>query len=333
MAEVFNTFLLPYYKEQGLYCKFDNPVPADEEFLLKKRESNLKNWVIPINEARIEDGLDAVPWGEVPLVPINTMPLSGAGGNDDEGEPAKAIIKKELTQEYKDKYWEVFIKRVTPLENEFRRGITKLFQEQELKALRALRKGKAISKDVDDVLRVTHDEREIMKFLEFVLPRVTETIQLNGTSAMAELGVEVNFDVTNPNVVKWIKKRCGDSIKSILDTTKDKLRKTLAEGIEAGESIPHLASRVSAVYDEAKGSRAIKIARTETMSASNQGALQAYDQSGVVKKKEWLIAGGACDECIPMQGEAVKLHSSFSCGVDSPPLHPNCRCTVLPVIK
>ena len=140
IAETLNAFLIPYYKEQGLYCKFDNPVPADEEFLLKKRESNLKNFVITTNEARVEDGLDEAPWGKVPLAPMNIMPLSGAGGSK-EGEPAKAIIKKELSQEYKDKYWEVFIKRITPLEGEFKRGIIRLFQEQENRVLRALRKG------------------------------------------------------------------------------------------------------------------------------------------------------------------------------------------------
>ena len=51
ISEIINTFLLPLYKEDGLYCEFDNPVPVDEEFELKKRESNLKNWVININEA------------------------------------------------------------------------------------------------------------------------------------------------------------------------------------------------------------------------------------------------------------------------------------------
>ncbi|GAJ18034.1 unnamed protein product, partial [marine sediment metagenome] len=40
------------------YCKFDNPVPADEEFLLKKRESSLKTFIMTPNEARVEDGLD-----------------------------------------------------------------------------------------------------------------------------------------------------------------------------------------------------------------------------------------------------------------------------------
>ena len=336
-AQTLNVTLIPLYKEPGLYCKYDNPVPSDEEFLLKKRESDLKNWVIPVNEARVKDGLDEAPWGKVPLAPFGIGPL-GSATEAATPAPAKTIIPKKYTEDFRREYWNQYIKRITPLENEFKRGMIKLFQEQELRALRALRKKKdiiGITKDIDDVLRITHDERTIKDFAEFTLPRITEMVKINGTSAYAELGVSGSFDVTNPKVIKWIKARTGELIKSLGDTTLDKLRKTLAEGVANGEKIPSLASRVSAVYDEAKGSRAIKIARTETSAASNNGALQAYDQSGVVKEKEWLRGGGEeCDICDSLEAEGpIPLHSSFSGGFDAPPAHPNCICTILPVIE
>jgi len=136
IAEVFNTFLIPIYKTAGLYCKFDNPVPIDEEFLLKKREVNLKNFVIAPNEARVEDGLDEVPWGEVPLVSAQIMPLTIGAVKP---KPEKSIDKEELKQGY--------------MEDEFRRGLIKLFQEQELEVLRTLRS----KKSVDDILKVICD--------------------------------------------------------------------------------------------------------------------------------------------------------------------------------
>ena len=141
--QVYDSFLLPLYKEEGLYCKYDNPVPEDKEYLIRKRDSDMRNFEITINEARVEDGYDEVPWGKVPLVPFNIMPLSSGenGSNKPEPEPEKSIINKEITEEYKENYWKVFIKKVTPLENEFRRGMSKLFQEQENEALRILRKG------------------------------------------------------------------------------------------------------------------------------------------------------------------------------------------------
>jgi len=343
--EVFNTFLLPMYGDKGLYCKYDNPVPVDNEFRLKQRESNLKNYVISPNEARVEDGLDEADWGKLPLAPFSIAPLDVSKPAKPKPEPepkktVKAIKAVKYTAEYKKQFWELFIKRITPHENEFKRGIIRLFQEQENRALRALRKGKAITKDVDDVLRITHDEREIMKFTEFALPRITEMVKINGEAAMAELGVEIAFDITNPKVIKWIKDRCGLLIKSISDTTLDKLKKTLAEGVANGESIPNLADRIGIVYDEAKGSRAVKIARTETLSASNSGNLEAYRQSGVVEKKEWFYSGPVgndeeeCEICadIARQG-AIDIDKPFKGGFDAPPAHPNCRCVVLPVIK
>jgi len=334
IAEIFNTFMMLLYKEKGLYCKFDNPVPADDEFLLKKRESNLKNFVINVNEARVEDGLDEVSWGKVPLVPMNIMPLGSDGGSlPPKEEPSKTVKAVKYTAEYKKRYWELFIKRITPLEADFKRGMVRLFQEQELRALRALRKGKSVvKKDIDDVLRITHDEREIMKFTEVVLPRITQIVKINGEAAAAELGIA--FDVTNPKVVKWIKERGGMLIKSISDTTLEKLKKTLAEGIANGESIPNLASRISGVYDEAKESRSVLIARTETITASNSGSYQAYKQSGVVEKKEWLATmdDRVRDEHAAMNGEVVDLDKPFSNGLMFPS-EPNCRCTVLPVIS
>ncbi len=331
-AEVLNTFLIPLYKTPGLHCQFDNPVPADEEFLLKKRESDIKLFVMPINEARLEDGKPPVRWGETPLVPMSIVSFGSDGGST-EPKPKKAIVEK-YSEEYKRRYWEIFIKRITPLEANFKRGIIKLFQDQELRALRALRGKKISEADVQNVLRVTHDEREIMKFTAFTLPRITQAVKINGEAAMAELGVDIAFDVTNPAVVRWIKKRSGFLIKSISDTTLDKLRKTLAEGVQAGESIPSLASRVSSVYDEAKGYRAVRIARTETISASNSGSLEAYKQSKVVEKKEWLATmdDRVRDEHAAMNGEVVGLNESFSNG-EMFPSSPNCRCTILPVIE
>ena len=335
--EVFNTFLLPLY-DIGLYCKYDNPVPIDEEFILKKRESDLKCFVITPNEARVEDGLDEVPWGKVPLVPMNIMPLSSGSELRPEPEPPKALLdwaikEYKYTEDYKRKYWELFIKRITPMEEDFKRAMIKLFQEQELRALRALRGKKSIeTKDIDDVLRVTHDEREIMKFAEVVLPRITQMVKKNGEAAAAELGL--GFDVTNPEVMKWIKKHTGESIKSILDTTFEALKRTLAEGVEAGESIPKLAARITKEYEDCKGYKAVRIARTETITASNSGAYQSYKQSGVVKKKEWLATmdDRVRPEHASMNGQVVDLDKPFSNG-EMFPSSINCRCTVLPVLK
>jgi SPP1 gp7 family putative phage head morphogenesis protein len=210
----------------------------------------------------------------------------------------------------------------------------KYFQEQELEVLRALRKNKSITKDVSDALNVPKSKNELEALIEVALPRITEIVKINGTAAFAELGIEGSFDVTNPEVIKFIKKRAGLLIKSIGDTTLEKLKKTLAAGVDIGESIPNLADRISEVFTEAKGYRSELIARTETITASNEGSLEAYKQSGVVEKKQWLATmdDRVRDEHAAMNNEKVKLNEPFSNG-EMAPSSPNCRCTILPVIK
>ncbi|MGI0130147.1 MAG: phage minor head protein, partial [Thermoplasmata archaeon] len=83
--------------------------------------------------------------------------------------------------------------------------------------------------------------------------------------------------------------------------------------------------------------RSNTIARTETLTASNRSALIGYKRAGV-EKVEWLLApdydpkddGG---ECEPLDGAQVESGQMFpDAGVDAPPLHPNCRCTIIPVV-
>jgi len=72
----------------------------------------------------------------------------------------------------------------------------------------------------------------------------------------------------------------------------------------------------------------------------------------VVEGKEWLVAFDerTCEFCMSVKGEynldqeffekgdtvtgteGGKLPVNFS-NVEAPPLHPNCRCTIIPVIK
>jgi len=53
------------------------------------------------------------------------------------------------------------------------------------------------------------------------------------------------------------------------DTTYDAITSAIDAGNAAGESIPQIADRIQAVFDDASDSRAATIARTEVISAYN----------------------------------------------------------------
>jgi len=69
------------------------------------------------------------------------------------------------------------------------------------------------------------------------------------------------------------------------------------------------------------------VARTEVIAASNEGALRGYEEMGV-SKSEFYPSADACEECLAEAGEypVGEAHGKI-------PVHPNCRCVLLPVIE
>jgi SPP1 gp7 family putative phage head morphogenesis protein len=100
-----------------------------------------------------------------------------------------------------------------------------------------------------------------------------------------------------------------------------------------------LDAQMHAYADRLHKYRAETIARTETMTASNQGQLelwqQAVDEGQLTgtEEKEWIVTDDTklCPICEPFAGQRVPMTGSFSADgleIDAPPAHPNCRCTI-----
>lgn len=98
IEETLNEKLMPMYDE-NLFIAYDSVVPADKQFELQERISNLNSYITSINEEREKMGLDSVEWGDVPLAPAGIAPLGsqqptteggipgfpGGGGNAERG--------------------------------------------------------------------------------------------------------------------------------------------------------------------------------------------------------------------------------------------------------
>lgn len=145
------------------------------------------------------------------------------------------------------------------------------------------------------------------------------------------------FDVTNPKAVAWIKAHAAETITGISDATRDAIRDVVEEAFTAQFDVDDLAAEIETLIGDKD--RAESIARTETMRASNEGQVQAWDQAteqGLLtgtESKEWITTPDdrLCPVCAPMDGETVALGDRFDVdgeSIDSPPAHPNCRCTV-----
>lgn len=119
----------------------------------------------------------------------------------------------------------------------------------------------------------------------------------------------------------------------ITQGTRELIRGTVTRAVKEGWSNDELASELKANTAFSK-ERALLIARTESRFAGTGGHLAGWNASSVIQKKEWAAFPGCCDLCQSLDGEQVALDEEFSAGSRlGPPLHPRCRCRILPVLK
>jgi len=154
-------------------------------------------------------------------------------------------------------------------------------------------------------------------------------------AAPKSLSIEMQFDVTNPKAVKWVKEHALRLVDDLSKTTIENLRDVILSGFEEEKTVDEIAKEIADVIDDS--ARAEMIARTETMEAANEGQSQLWDQAiedGFLTGKErqvWIVTDDdrLCPECADLDGEEAELDGEFpGDGGDGPPLHPNCRCTV-----
>jgi HK97 family phage portal protein len=70
-----NEQLIPWYDSSGrLFVASQDPVPINADQGLAQMEKDLRYGVITINEVRQERGLQAVPWGDTPWLPLQWAP-------------------------------------------------------------------------------------------------------------------------------------------------------------------------------------------------------------------------------------------------------------------
>ncbi len=209
--------------------------------------------------------------------------------------------------------------------------------------------GKGVTRKLDPLFDA---EANLKRLIALFAPLYTDHVREAGQQAMLLVGV-AGFDFEDPYVTRFLTSRNKKVSQGIDQETDKQLRAELVAGLAEGESIAELTARVEKVYGAAAGFRAERIARTETIRANNFASQAAWMQSEVVESKEWFTAKDerVCEFCGPMDGRIVGLKDRyFDKGdtfdgrdggtlkldyeaIEGAPLHSNCRCTLLPVLK
>ncbi len=344
--DTLNRQLIPEF-ENNIYIEHDNVVPEDEEFKLKKSSEGLKNGGLLVDEWRRANGWEELPdgKGQILYTPLNMMPTSITGDGvlptnlpPMASEPPSEPKAKALTPEHKERIWKVFDNAAVKNERLFISTLKKYFQEQQDKVNAALTK--SIKEPTENPDELINWQSEGIFLLSKLTPLWMESLKEGFNTANVLFSFGLTEEMLQPRFLQWIKQYGATQVKGINDTTKEKIQKTLTEGVAEGESIPKLRDRVSEVFTEAKTSRAEKIARTETHNTVSMGTFETYTTANV-QQKEWLttIDGRERDWHATINGEVFGIDQPFSNGLMFPgdaggPAEEvvNCRCSLIPVI-
>lgn len=186
-----------------------------------------------------------------------------------------------------------------------------------------------------------------------IVPVLSSMAETQGGLALTFAGDDTTEFKVTANLLELMRKSTAKMAKNFNQETLDKLSASLTQGIEEGEGLGELKQRVNGLYDLAEQYRAERLARTETLKTSNAATNWAYKQTGYVKAKEWYANPGACEICDVFDGKVIGLDETYaevgqsidytdSKGneqsyaidydtIENPPVHPNCRCTIVPV--
>lgn len=220
-------------------------------------------------------------------------------------------------------------------EKAFKEQVIRFLEQIEMKVMAVVQtietKGlaKAAAQDLFSI------DEEVSSGIDLFKPLTLEIANLAGQEAyrLVKYFKQYKPSLTAQDIIN---QQTDKFIKSILITDKERLTKILIEGISNGDSTDQISRRLRDTFVDIKKYQSDKVARTETLRTANMAADDAYNQSGVVEAKEWLTAGDPCPICEPYDGQVIELGGNFfedNFSEGDPPLHVNCRCTIIPVLS
>lgn len=333
----------------------ESPIPEDKEFE-HTQNKDLVNVALTINEVRERMGLAPLNGGDE-LQPQNRAgtTLSLSSKNDKKSKKATKSIEKIriVKKKTSDKDLE---KKLNQDQEEFRVNLVTNNEIYERRFKQTL--NRHLTTQANGVLANFDQAFKIYDEILFDVKKDSEKLANELAPVIIALMEEQGKDVANfitgelltisPEMRTLVQNNL-QQLSGVYNTDTIKaIERTLTEGQTAGESLPKLRKRVEQVYSDAKGYRAERIARTETLHASNMTAAEVYKQNGYTQLK-WFINPGACEFCRSMANQTSDIGQPFiNIGdvitgtegnqmsieyrkIQWPPLHPNCTCSVVPV--
>mgnify|MGYP003641570161 CR=1 FL=1 len=204
---------------------------------------------------------------------------------------------------------------------------------------------------------ITSAEAE-QKIREITNQFVDEVMLFSGQRELERLGLDLQFNQLDPVIANTLQNYKDQLTDTLIFGTGKEIADKVDLGMRHGASTDEIARDIRSLLQEEPDTgripieaRAEMIARTEVALINEIGRLDAWNQSGVVAGKQWVVAAGACESCQAMgdkNDEPIPINASFANrgervgkvnvwtptggGLQTPPLHPNCRCTMIEIL-
>ena len=257
--------------------------------------------------------------------------------------------------------------KITKQEEEIGSSVGKVFDRQVKAIIEKINTGTAPTQElVSEVETLLKSKRWSKQLVDALRPYLEDSLLAGlaiGQQTLEKLSaLPATFEKRGDDLRAYAKSesvRLADrAANSVNGYTAVRFREILGDGVAEGKTIPQLAETVKE-WAKAEGDaerqtkrRALTIARTESQRASRRAEVQAWKASGVVTGKTWLLAPDPCEFCEAaseaFSDNAVDIDGSFYEqgseiqgkdggtmvadyeSIDGPPLHPNCRCSLMP---
>ena len=391
VEEKLNEKLIPLFgAENDAILVFSNPVPEDNEFILRRNVQLVRTGIMTTNEARKTQGLEDIEAGDTlryngqsfekldhvspgfapkQLEKIETKDIKMPNIN-----VTSPDIKVDLYNQNYMNEKEIEEVKLTPLgkfldkvENPLdakqldsnpiillQKAIYSILSKQKRKVLGLFKSAKNINNlEIKKGYSKTKIETAVnalnIEFIEKISPELKNCLIVGAKEGLKKIKLSPEiFDVANPEVTKYISKKTIKLSGEVNKVTVEKIGKTLAQGMEKGETISQLRKRImeNSAFNV---QRSELISRAESASAYVNGEKEGWKQSGQVSGTKILISPGACEFCraIANENREVPLGENYYnkgdsiTGVDGGtmkfdhedvaiPIHPNCRCDASP---
>ncbi len=322
---------------EGLELGFEDPAPEDIERKIKINDSGYKGRYLTVNELRGNLGYDEIEGGDEITKPSSPFEMPEEDDKKDEREKGiKEFVHPLKSFEFRREYHKRQVSREDKYEAEFLRVLGKYLKEQEQRLIDAIeetKRGKLRKDLIDSSFNISNEVR-LGKGL--LLNYLKNYMLESGQSAKDLVASKYDFVWTSELEIA-LDQRADFFLRSINETTFEKVKEEFKESMAQGENRQELVARLSDHFEETYKGRARTIARTEVHNSVQRGTLEGYRQAQMpIKIWVSVLSGETRDAHAEADGQEVPIDMPFNVGGESimypgdgsPENSINCRCSI-----